>query len=722
MLHEISLPDKVLISFTNSDDNGFYSLKIENTNAHYSLNIKAPSFKTIEQSLNLPPGVSFLRKDFILHSSVSYLDTVKVNIKMTISKTGDTITFNPNAFALKNETNIQELLSRLPGMEIKEDGKIFFNGKLVNGVLIEGDDLFKRNYQLLTQNAASKIVGEVQVFKNYQKDRLLKEFNQYGSQVINLKIKDQYKNYVFGNGTLGYGNKGNKQADLFLIRLSSGTKVQFGGNYNTTGTTYAPENKFDPNDLIPSENFFFSFQPASSLLDVYRYYFQNIPGYYQDRNKSIQGYTNLLFKKNKWESVLNVKYAEDKLKDDQELQNIYNDGTLLFTGNHGLLRDQLQDYNYTASKSAEKESLHINVSLQNKHRSYGLQTSSNQSLETNQQLKGGNLSWQLNVNYNRKLKNNLLWTSTLGYFNQSNNENLETNPDFLFWLFPDSLSLYSLFSTAGVKLQYLDLKTGLLLNNKKMTHEISVTYSREKQIFQSELQTKDLTGDKQEIPFSNDSKLQNHYLQIQYKGGLRLSGKNRLNMSITNEPHFFSYRLSAFPEKVTNLFYDYTMGLSTKTRTSNIGLNIGIKRQFSDFNLFFPDFIQTGFHHLQSGRMDTYGVKSAYLQASYSLISLKLGWIAFFLLNVSHDKSDFIRNMETKGIATVSSFSYFPNSTNQMFFIFNSRKTLGELPFSLNSNLTYNRRLIYDGFNGLINKSDFQFLNMSIGIKSQFKP
>lgn len=92
-----------------------------------------------------------------------------IDIRMSISKTGDTITFNPGAFALKNEATVEDLLSRLPGMEIRDNGRIFFNGKSVRSVLIEGDDLFKNDYQLLTRNAAPKTIDRIQVIKNYQK-------------------------------------------------------------------------------------------------------------------------------------------------------------------------------------------------------------------------------------------------------------------------------------------------------------------------------------------------------------------------------------------------------------------------------------------------------------------------------------------------------------------------------------------------------------------------
>lgn len=721
LLHDLSLPNNPLIKFTTSDGKGHYIMEIKDNQNSYLLTVKASAYKTVELKLKIPTGVSSFEKDFILHPSTAFLDTVKVNLRMSISKTGDTITFNPNAFALKNETTVEDLLSRMPGMEIKEGGKIFFNGKPVSSVLIDGDDLFKKDYQLLTQNAGTKIVDQIQVIKNYQKDQLLKEFNQPGSQVINLKIKDQFKNYLFGNGDLGYGNNGNKQADLFLIRLSPHLKMQAGSNYNTRGITYSSENKLNPANFITNENNLFSYRPAPELLDIDRYFFHNIPIYYQVKNESIQGYTNALFKKNKWESVFNARFARDKQRDNQQLNTIYRDGTNLFTHNKGSLINLTQEYKFSTTKNTKNESVYINTSLKNQRRNYGLQTVSNQSLESRQQLNGSDLAWQVNLNYNRKLRNGVLWSGTFGYFNQNNHGNLKTEPDFLFWLFPDNLTLNNLESKTGGTLSYIKAKSSLLFNSNQISNEIGLAYSYENRNFESLLQFQNLSEDSAGVPFQNKSNLHNSFLNLQYKGRIMISEKNKITISLSNEPHFFHYPLNGYSSNESIFFFNYFAGFSSGSRTSGMGVNIGFKREPVSYDLFFPDFVQTDFHKLQAGRIDTHGKKSTYLQANYNLFSIKMGWIAFILINLSRDKSNFIMNVETKGIGNLNSFYYYPNTTNQIFFVINSQKTTGDWPFSLNTNIIYNKQILYNRFNGEIYKSDLQFFNTTIGFKSLFQ-
>lgn len=720
LLHDISSTNKPLISFTNSDDKGYYQIQLTNMHSLYRITVRAESYLPVEFVIDTPYKSTSLKKNFLLFPSVSYLDTVKVDISVAISKTGDTISFNPNSFSLNNEITVEDLLKRLPGIEVKEDGKILFNGKSISSVLIDGDDLFKKDYQLLTQNAAPKILDKIQVIKNYQKDQLLKEFNPSGSQVINLAIKDEYKNYLFGHTAAGYGYMKNKVADVFLIKLSQGKKIQAGVNYNTTGVTYNSDNNISPG-LLSDEKMFFSFQEASVFLSISRYYFQNIPRHYQIRNESVRGHSNLLFKKNKWETLLNANFTKDKSTENQTIRSIYQDGTVIFNSNVGNIASQQQEYTITTSRSTKNESVYINASLQSKIRRNGQHTNSNENLESNQALNSDHLIWKINFNYNKRLRKNLLWSSLFGYFNQASHENLNTKPDFLFWLFPENLLRYQLYSYLDLRLRYFKAQTSLLTNTKRMTHEFNFLYSSERRFFQSQVQSKRLSDSKLDESFNNDNHLYDPYIAINYNGKLQLSANNYLTFKISNETHFLKFDSGYSPSKHNIPFYDYSTGFSSKRKASNWGINLGIKKQQESYNYFFTDYIQSSFHQLQSGYINPQGKKSTYFQGNYSLFSLKLGLISFFMMNFNHDYNQFIRETETKGIATVSSYMFHPNHTSQLSFVFNSKKTLGDWPLSLNSNFFYSGQTIFESFNGEIIKSNLKFFNGAIGIKSHFK-
>lgn len=119
LIHNRTSENKPLIKFTRTNDKGFYSVAIENTQLDYSITVKPTAFRTIEKELRIQSQSTEILQNFVLVPSLSYLDTVKVDLKVSISKTGDTIIFNPEAFMLKNEVNIEDMLKRLPGMMVK---------------------------------------------------------------------------------------------------------------------------------------------------------------------------------------------------------------------------------------------------------------------------------------------------------------------------------------------------------------------------------------------------------------------------------------------------------------------------------------------------------------------------------------------------------------------------------------------------------------------------
>lgn len=720
LLHDQSSAEKPIVAFATSDAQGAYFMHVVQEKSSYLLTVKALSHETVERPLNIAAGTTAVREDFLLQRSVSYLDTVKVNLRIAISKTGDTITFDPNAFALKNETTVEALLSRLPGMEIKEGGKIYFNGKPITGVLVDGDDLFKKNYQLLTQNAAPAIVDKVQVLKNYQKDQLLKEFNQYGSQVINLQLKEQYKNYLFGHGTAGYGNKQHKVAELFLVRLAPGIKLQSGVNYNNTGTVYTSPH-LAASAPSSGEASFFSFQAAPDLLGINRYHFYNLPAYYQDRNASVQISANALLKKKGWENVLNAKLAKDILNDDQTLTQTYADGTRLFTDNLGRLRLQLHDYSYTGSKSTKRQSFYVNTLLQAQTGSYRLNTTSNQALHATQNLHGDDYSWRVNLAFHKKLKERVLWSTVFGYFKQDKESVLVTLPDFLFWLFPDDLSLAELTSDARIRLRQLGFKTGLSIKNTLLTHDFSVGFRSQSRALVSSLIVSNMDDHVRTVPFENNSNLQDSHLTIDYKGALKLPRRSLLSLKLAAEPHALRHQFITDRDEQSKLFYDFAVGLSHRQRIANAALHIGHRKRADRQELFFPSLVQTSFHRLQAGRLNPDGIKSDYLQASYNLFSVRMGLIAFGLVNYSRDRQDLISWVETKGIGTIHSFYFYPNHTHQLTAIMHLQKTLGALPFFLNTEVLYNRQSLINKFNEAIHKSDLDFLTAKVGLKSQFK-
>lgn len=115
---------------------------------------------------------------------------------------------------------VEDLLKNIPGIEIGSDGNIKVNGKTIDKLLIEGDDLFDDKYKLLTKNLDANNIEEVEVLNNYEDNPVLKSFQQSEKVALNLKLKKDKKNVWFGNLDLGYGmdNRYNSTANIGLLK------------------------------------------------------------------------------------------------------------------------------------------------------------------------------------------------------------------------------------------------------------------------------------------------------------------------------------------------------------------------------------------------------------------------------------------------------------------------------------------------------------------------
>lgn len=149
----------------------------------------------------------------------------------------DTITVLTDYFTNGTEQNIEELLRKIPGVRVEEDGTIKVGNQEVEKVMVEGDDFFEKGYKLLTQNMAAYPVNKVEIYQNYSRNKHLKGIENSTKVALNLSLREEVKRMWFGNGQLGYGgeryqvkanvmNFGKKSKYYFLTHLNNlGEKV-----------------------------------------------------------------------------------------------------------------------------------------------------------------------------------------------------------------------------------------------------------------------------------------------------------------------------------------------------------------------------------------------------------------------------------------------------------------------------------------------------------------
>lgn len=224
-----------IAAFTHTRKDGRYVLDVQQSGI-YEINFTAISYKATLFKLSISAGEKYTQ-NAILYDETTFLDEVVIKSEKAIGVKSDTITINAKAFAQGNETVVEDLLRKIPGLNISENGTIKVGNKEVEKVMIEGDDFFEHGYKMLTKNMNASAVDKIEIYKRYSNNRLLKNIENSDKVALNLTLKDDIKAQWFGNMSLGYGVVSENRYDVRTNVMSFGKKAKFYliGNLNNVG-------------------------------------------------------------------------------------------------------------------------------------------------------------------------------------------------------------------------------------------------------------------------------------------------------------------------------------------------------------------------------------------------------------------------------------------------------------------------------------------------------
>ena len=128
---------------------------------------------------------------------VKNIELKEVTIKaQKIRQRGDTLVYSVATFAKDGDRSIGDVLKKMPGIQVAEDGKITYNGTPINKFYIDGKDLLQGRYGLATNGVEYKDVSSVEVMTNHQPVKALKNLSESEQAAINLKLKDGSKSHL----------------------------------------------------------------------------------------------------------------------------------------------------------------------------------------------------------------------------------------------------------------------------------------------------------------------------------------------------------------------------------------------------------------------------------------------------------------------------------------------------------------------------------------------
>jgi len=195
--------DNALSGYGITNDKGRYKIVVPANNTYV---LKVSFIGLSAKPKQIEAKKVDLQVDFTMTEKSNELDEVEVVYEMPVVVKGDTLVYNTDSFTNGTERKLGDVLKKLPGIEVNEDGEIEVEGKTVNNVMIEGKKFFDGDSKLATQNIPADAVDKVEVLKNFDEVGQMRNLrNNQDNVAINIKLKEGKKNFWFGDITAGSG-------------------------------------------------------------------------------------------------------------------------------------------------------------------------------------------------------------------------------------------------------------------------------------------------------------------------------------------------------------------------------------------------------------------------------------------------------------------------------------------------------------------------------------
>jgi hypothetical protein len=231
------------LDFTFTNKKGFYTKILPSGHNVFRIEATIISHDNEIKTTNITSGQNeTYTLDFKLKERIDELEEVYIEgEKRSISIKKDTTVYNIDKFKDGSERVVEDILKKLPGIKVEENGTIKFKGKTVTRLLLDNDNIFDSNYSVGTKNIGSDIIEGIEAIEDYNDNALLKGVKSSQDVAINLKLK-KGKADISGNAELGLGIDSKQYQKLNTIVVSKKIKGFTTLGYNNIGENYSPYN------------------------------------------------------------------------------------------------------------------------------------------------------------------------------------------------------------------------------------------------------------------------------------------------------------------------------------------------------------------------------------------------------------------------------------------------------------------------------------------------
>ena len=227
--------DSTFVTGKASGNDGTFTIPVRN--GSYILHISFIGYNDLYRDVqvtssrpNVQLGDIVLSNDHILLS-----ETVVTAKAPEITVKGDTLEYNADSYKVTESAVVEDLLKKMPGVEIDSEGKITVNGKEIKKILVDGEEFFSNDPKVASKNLPAKMVEKLQVLERRTEQAQMTGFDDGEEEnVINLMVRPGMKEGLFGNAFVGYGSQERYEGNAMVNYMKNKDQYTFLGGINNT--------------------------------------------------------------------------------------------------------------------------------------------------------------------------------------------------------------------------------------------------------------------------------------------------------------------------------------------------------------------------------------------------------------------------------------------------------------------------------------------------------
>lgn len=232
----LNVKDSAMVRGMVSARNGSFTLKNVKKGS-YLLHITFIGYDPLYQPLQItgkknPVNVGKLE---LSDGAIELGEAVVIGKAPEVTVRNDTVEYNADSYKVTEGSVLEDLLKKMPGVEVDSEGKITVNGKEVKKVMVDGKEFFSDDPKVASKNLPAKMIDKLQVLDKKSDMAQMTGFDDGEEEtVINLTVKPGMKQGWFGNAYGGYGSKDRYEGNAMVNRFVNNDQITFMGGANNT--------------------------------------------------------------------------------------------------------------------------------------------------------------------------------------------------------------------------------------------------------------------------------------------------------------------------------------------------------------------------------------------------------------------------------------------------------------------------------------------------------